>query len=333
MASDWPCPACAQRERPDFNDHQTRIMNTAVNHRLYFISTRTPTHVGCGQGLGDIDLPIIRNAWGLPILPGSSVKGVLRQHAPAAWGLTDADVKRLFGPEREQASEHAGILAPQDANLLAMPVASFRGGWAWVTSTALLRRLCRDAVACGWGSKLPAVPSAPEDSQVLVSSEGIGQLAVDVGGSALMMLGESALAGHVDAAVSAWGRELAERAYPQDDSAWQTDFARRLVVVSDGLFAHFMRVATEVRARVSVDEDRVANDRALWREECVPADSLFWGVISALHVQSANKDAALDPTDALSRVAPACVQIGGKASVGYGWVDFLPQTAGAGAAS
>lgn len=47
--------------------------------RLYFIHVLSPLHAGTGQGTGVIDLPIAREkATGIPYLPGSSVKGTLR---------------------------------------------------------------------------------------------------------------------------------------------------------------------------------------------------------------------------------------------------------------
>ena len=46
---------------------------------LLFVHALSPLHVGIGQGVGLIDLPIAREkATGLPILPGSSLKGALR---------------------------------------------------------------------------------------------------------------------------------------------------------------------------------------------------------------------------------------------------------------
>ena len=126
-------------------------MPQATNALLYLALTRTPTHVGCGQGLDDIDLPLKRNVvTRLPEWPGSGIKGAWRDQAPAQWGLNAAQVTQLFGPERSSASLHAGVLMPQDAHLLAFPVASLCGGWAWVTSVSALRRLRGEAMVLGF---------------------------------------------------------------------------------------------------------------------------------------------------------------------------------------
>ena len=50
--------------------------------RGYLIHALSPLHAGVGQGIGLVDLPIAREATtNHPLLPGSSVKGVLRAEA------------------------------------------------------------------------------------------------------------------------------------------------------------------------------------------------------------------------------------------------------------
>ena len=75
---------------------------------LVFLHALSPLHAGTGQGIGAIDLPIAREkATGIPYLPGSSLKGVLRDRA-ASW---DPDTRfAVFGPDTESASEHAGAV-------------------------------------------------------------------------------------------------------------------------------------------------------------------------------------------------------------------------------
>ena len=49
-----------------------------MTSRLLYLFTRTPLHVGAGASVGAIDQPIVRERpTGLPIIPGSSLKGVL----------------------------------------------------------------------------------------------------------------------------------------------------------------------------------------------------------------------------------------------------------------
>lgn len=303
------------------------------NSLLYLALTRTPTHAGCGAGLDDIDLPIQRStSTQLPIFTSSTVKGVLRQHAPQEWGCNPNEVIALFGPERDKASEHAGMLTPQDAQLLALPVASLQGGWAWVTCTGALSRMRRDALASA-SSIPPHVP--PEPGQRCVHVPAKSPLVFEVSpapGAApnvVMVLHEltrSAPAATpadvtAQAACAEWGVWLAQHAFAADEAKWRASFAERLVIVPDADFTHLSLVATEVRSRVSLNADRTPKNKALWREECLPADSLLWGMIGAQRVAASG---LCSETEALARVKPATLQLGGKASVGYGWVEFLP---------
>lgn len=44
----------------------------------YTVETRGPLHVGCGHGAGPIDRAMLRDANGLPFIPGSTIKGRTR---------------------------------------------------------------------------------------------------------------------------------------------------------------------------------------------------------------------------------------------------------------
>src|SRR5213080_58743 len=105
--------------------------------KMLFAHALSPLHAGTGQGVGVIDLPIAREkATGLPFLPGSSVKGGLRDLAP-----DDDKHRRIFGPRTDNAEEHASSAHFSDQRLLALPVRSLAGTFAWVTSPYILRRL------------------------------------------------------------------------------------------------------------------------------------------------------------------------------------------------
>ena len=48
-------------------------------NRIFTLRSLSPVHCGVGQGLNDIDLPTARNSVsGHPIVPASSIKGVLK---------------------------------------------------------------------------------------------------------------------------------------------------------------------------------------------------------------------------------------------------------------
>ena len=68
------------------------------NKRILYVFTRTPLHVGAGASVGAIDQPVQRERHtGFPIIPGSSIKGVLRDHL-ATLGKDHSD--EMFGKYR-----------------------------------------------------------------------------------------------------------------------------------------------------------------------------------------------------------------------------------------
>ena len=129
--------------------------NGQVHSAILGLHAQTSLHPGSGTALGTVDLPVQRERHTLwPTIPGSALKGVLRDacrdHVKAEHGGDRAKANRenrrltaAFGPPTESAAEHAGALSVTDARLLAFPVRSLKGVFAWVTCPAVLERLAR----------------------------------------------------------------------------------------------------------------------------------------------------------------------------------------------
>ena len=97
--------------------------------KILYLFTRTPLHVGAGSSVGAIDQPIQRERHtGFPIIPGSSVKGVLRDHLRT---LGETAINDLFGKGDEKEDFTAGKISFGEARLLAFPVRSL-AGWGHV---------------------------------------------------------------------------------------------------------------------------------------------------------------------------------------------------------
>ena len=96
--------------------------------KIFHLHALSALHVGTGQGVGVVDLPIARaKATNLPLVPGSALKGVLRDEAQSQLGLKDDQIRSLFGPDNTVEDSHAGALALGDAHLLLLPIRSFAG--------------------------------------------------------------------------------------------------------------------------------------------------------------------------------------------------------------
>jgi CRISPR-associated protein Cmr4 len=293
--------------------------------RPYLIHALSPLHPGTGQAQGAIDLPIARLAGtGIPFLPGSSVKGVLRDAFTG--NKKDSELPRelidVFGPpvklDNDQ-ERRSGAVAFGDARLLALPVKSFYGTFAWVTSPLLLRLARRDL---GWTELAIPLPRPPQGSGAAAVGAGA---AVAANGHVFLQDIECPLdddAG-VSEQVGAWGNKLAALAFDADDQAL---FTERFVVVDDETMTFVWESCTQVDARVRINERGVVQDGALWYEESLPAETLLIGVAAVIKRHPGGKpEEWLDYCLGASRDT---LQFGGKATVGRGRARLLPVKSG-----
>jgi CRISPR/Cas system CMR subunit Cmr4 (Cas7 group RAMP superfamily) len=137
------------------------------NTRIYWLHTLSPTHAGIGRGVGYIDLPIDRDGvTGWPIIRGSSFKGVWADHHRATPDARkdNPTLRAAFGVAGDDNNSNAGALIPTDARLVCLPVRSFRGTFAWATSSLCLQMLKRTLALAGV-ENLPDAPVVPEEGK------------------------------------------------------------------------------------------------------------------------------------------------------------------------
>lgn len=293
---------------------------------VLYLHTLSPLHCGTGQGSGIIDLPIAREAttaW--PEVPGSTIKGVLRDACREA-KVSDDVLEIVFGPDTStqqgNPSDNAGGVWSTTAHLLWFPVRSFRGTFAWVTCPHALRRWARVYTSLGHNLGL-TIPGIDDDERILLTEAGKQTLAIDD----TVLLEDFALAADTSgsAEVDAIATTVADIAFP-DDGDWRDFFVNRAGIVSDDLFGFLVRTATDVRARVRIDDDRkIVVDGALWYEETVPIETIFTMPLRATpQGEERLKDKATGYATQIEVVGKGIaypVQIGGNASVGNGIVQ------------
>lgn len=284
----------------------------------------TPLHPGTGQAIGAVDLPVQRERHtGYPLIPGSSIKGVLRAAAERVYGNGDQRVSILFGPSNERASEHAGALGVTDARILLFPVRSLFGVFAWITCPFVLERFHRDASLVGL--PLESWPQAaalqPPQDQVLVAL----QSAVIREGE--VTLEEFTFPAQRQEAVQQTAQCIANYVFPAlpEYEPWRTRVARHLVILPDNDFADFVRFATEVVARIALDDDTKTTSGKggnLWYEEQLPSETVMYSLLLASRPrrQSNGLQSAADVLAELQRLALERVQVGGDETVGRGIV-------------
>jgi CRISPR-associated protein Cmr4 len=235
----------------------------------------------------------------------------------------------VFGPEGDEADEHAGALSPGDARLLLFPVRSLVGVFAWTTSRNVLARLKRDLEAAkksvSWTlDNLPDNGNAwtMDNKSVVVNSK--------------VVLEEFAFEAQQHDDVKAIAKWLAENAMPSTaeyvyfkDKLYKQDGANvkgSLVILPEDAFRDFTQFATEIVARIRIDQEkRTVAEGALWSEEHLPSDTLLYAPLHATRPRGKNLPKGWNGTadEVLKFVRDQKldrIQLGGDETVGRGIV-------------
>lgn len=285
-----------------------------MKSRLYHLHALSALHCGTGQSAGVIDLPIARDrATNLPLVPGSSLRGVLRDDFA---GKDAALEKTLFGPRSIGGADdaHAGALAVGDAHLLLLPIRALAGIVAYATCPFILKRYAQDLKQSG--RVVPALPPAPSDTQAIHASVNRNQIAGKI------VLEDLDLTPKSDTAADKWASAIASAVFANDIDA-QNDLQQRFLILPDSVFSFLAESATEIRARIAIDDSKgVVRKGALWYEENLPAESVLWGVYGLSN--SRVKGETHTEEDLAARLpANALLQLGGKAGVGRGLTRLI----------
>jgi len=271
------------------------------------IFTRTPLHVGVGSSVGAVDLPVRRERHtNHPIIPGSSIKGVFRD-AARHFFKDNSLIEDLFGPETEsESAARAGDIAFGEARPIAFPVRSAKGAFAYVTCPFVLRRFARESGL----TDLPDLDD-PEDQTCLAGPK----VVIDHANSKRVVLEEYAFA-QQSLFPEKWEQTLLGLS---EDPVWK-EAARRLVLLSDGDFAHFVTTTTEISTQTKIDPDTGAVSKgALFNMECVPAETLFSAPVQIIG-RYKNTDSAAELSN-LANEFPI-LQFGGNSTTGRGFCSI-----------
>lgn len=293
--------------------------------KLTFVHALSPLHAGTGQGVGVIDLPIAREkATGIPYLPGSSLKGTLRDLC------THTKKLDVFGPDTKAASEYAGSAQFSDQRLLLLPIRSLFGTFAWVTSPFLLQRFRRETVETSLANQPPAQLPQPGNEQACVAESG-SAIKSGEGADAKVILEDLDLAASPSNAVTQWASWLGNQIFPgAKGEEWRNLLTAQICVVPDDVMNFLLDTATEVTARIKLLEDKKTVQKGgLWYEEALPAETILSGLLVATEIKQ-NGQPRVSVTETFNVIKntittnapndnrPHPVQLGGKATTGKG---------------
>lgn len=236
----------------------------------------TPIHVGSGQDVGVVDLPVIRErTTDHPFLPGSGIRGALRARSESSDPLL---TRRIFGSD-DAGEISSGCVSILDAHLLLFPVRSAPGLFRWITCPFLLarhRKLHRDL--CGDEAALPAAQASPTEGEYF-------------GGGAGTLY-------------------LEEYPFTKGAGGWSWTLTldgvdvQRVVLLSDADFLHFARTATLVRQRNRLSTAKTVLQGHLFSVESVPAETWFLGFVGATRERVASERVEGEPSEQRGQEPP-----------------------------
>jgi len=284
-------------------------------HTLLLYRAVTPLHVGCGQAVGVVDLPVIRErATGYPFIPGSGIRGSLRD----IFENKNKDLTQtLFGPEADPGADednkHAGCIALHDARLLFYPVRSDKDVFLWVTCPQVLERFNRDVLAFESSftrfdaAGLTAINAIKPDE--LMGPANLSSVHLEEFGFKPAPNSTTA-AGHL--------ATFAKSVF--------ADLEKRAVVISNRSFYHFVNYATMLMQHNTLTSAKTVKDGALFSVESLPPETIFYGLFGATkerrNTTSTGKNVDQVKGDFKTNLFGAAAEIylhlGGKESTGLG---------------
>jgi len=260
-----------------------------MSNLLLGLLAETFIHSGSGRNEGAIDLPVVREpATDFPYIPGSGLKGALRDYAETH---EMPGIDQSFGKE---GAEQAGGILISDARLLLLPVRSLSGSYKWLTCPLLLERLRRDM------------------ERVVINNSAVPTFSVPKG----KYLGSGSDTLYLEERIF-----MRENGLPEGlintikplilHSDTQNRITNQLIVVHDDDFTWFARYALSVQARNVLDENKTSKN--LWYEESLPPDTVMYTILG-----ERTQESGLNRLKETVRESPF-LQTGGNETVGMGW--------------
>lgn len=305
------------------------------------LHTETPLHVGSGNDLGYIDLPIQREKHTtFPKIEGSGLKGAIREalQTHAGSNLSTIDLELMLGPEESKGEMYASAVGFTDARLLLFPVKSAQGIFAWITCPLVLDQLAKDFATAGKTVDLPpGLTNIQENQAFLISSNSVAINSKVILEEYSFEAKTKSQAIQVDN--TDLGTWLANQFYPSANGN-QTFMSQKLekdiVVIHNDAFRDFTQLSTEVITRIKISRDTgVVASGGLWTEEYLPSDTVLYSMAMISKLRANTKQKAVSTTlnggpqtevqaivDLLDPCLNKTIQIGGNSTVGKGFTKL-----------
>lgn len=309
-------------------------------HDLMFISAISSLHIGAGEGLGTIDRPVMRErTTGYPVIPGSTLKGVLRDEYRVQINTRDY-VDALFGP-MDDGSKYAGCISFSDAALFAFPIRSLKGTFVWATTPLILHRINRIFEISGQKDSFPKFKALVAKSElhsdmrkVFINPSSRSALLISNTKTPVeskIILEEFAFSTESLPELKDFASEIGKCIFGSG-TIFEQEFVKKLVVLPGDMFSHFATYATEVVPNIKIEDATGTSKEGLRYSEYLPAETILYGMVSFDKSLIDNGPKVLDRNilgDAsqiknliISNKPKNAIQIGADATKGKGLVNM-----------
>lgn len=299
---------------------------------LLYLKTITPLHVGGSFDSSIADLPIQREKpKAIPKIEASSLKGSLRHWLERddekldkkiinAWfgtgkgkNLLASNEDDVEGQEEKTGTDNLsdsegqkGELVFTDARLLFFPVRSAKGIFAYVTCPFVINRWLRDQVIIQNPQAIGDL-NIPNENEIVLYKKEKSLLEIKLEGKKNVVLEELSF------------DKLEDQSFDQFIDALPEELKsaihERVALVSDDNFIFFSKYSTELSTRIRINSvTGVVEDGALFTEEYVPAEAVFYTMLSK--------------EEEFMSVLPDYFQVGGNMTLGKGMVEAIRDQGG-----
>ena len=278
--------------------------------KTVFYHCITPLHMGSGTELGIVDLPIQRERHtGFPKMEASGIKGAFRALSEKL-SEGKGEIDKIYGPETKENEQEAsmGELQFGDGRILLLPVRSAKGIFAWVTCPYVLDRFIRECVEeqnrVEWETLLTEAFKLIDTKAILLDSN--SDIAVE---QSVVILEDFKF--EVGTEVGMLNIEnIPER------------LKKHILIITDEVFSYFCEMATEIITRIRIGDDGVVEDGALFTEEFVPEETVFYTVMQAKEKIFEDWKKIISYQDKNQDKDNNIIQLGGNTTLGKGFTEY-----------
>ncbi|KZN97404.1 type III-B CRISPR module RAMP protein Cmr4 [Aeribacillus pallidus] len=287
--------------------------------RPFLLHAITSVHAGSGSEIGLVDLPIQREKHtGFPKIESSSLKGALRYTIETPLNQDEKKKMKLekleliFGSNKKEQNNNdtqSSAIALSDARILMFPVKSMRGIFAWITCPQVLKRFNDEILLHKLNVEPLVVPEAKTVSseRLIVANDHI-------------VLEEY----NFSVKITDEAKTLVEQLSALVKKELYTELRDRIVVLEDDDFADFVKLSTEINARIKINQETGTVDNgALWYEENVPPETIFYSFLYIGQIRGNGVEGLKSAEDVEKFLVeeghfPDVFQLGGNSTLGRG---------------